>query len=407
MNYRKARVILTLIGVAIFAAYGCSGKPTDIPVTDLSMEHKATIDMALPAGDYAQQLGTDILFMGTVWLDGVLPREVTAFSIAEQETRWRVEVSAPPLQAIAAGELYLIATSNRDGNGHLVALQAIDGDEVWDLALGNTAVAVTSHAGRVWVNSAQGIFEIEPQTGETIAEVTTWQQTAQNNDCRALVVYVDHGIAHLAASAGRDVFLYRETATGWESVWRFRAAKKVLELHPVIWHAGESPDILILGHSVVYSVQADGATRWRLDNNDLNRNAHLAHCGDETMYVVGNVLSGVYLVNQTGLVQTWELPGGAFRLGFIPLPIPANPNFGTTAADLNNDGQDEIIARSNNALFVFDCQATLLAQQILGEDQKGTLVAQIRGAPHYPPIVNEQDIIVASEGQVDIFSWAH
>ena len=63
MNYRKARVILTLIGVAIFAAYGCSGKPTDTPVTDLSMEHKATIDMALPAGDYAQQLGTDILFM--------------------------------------------------------------------------------------------------------------------------------------------------------------------------------------------------------------------------------------------------------------------------------------------------------------------------------------------------------
>lgn len=407
MNYRKVGFTLALIGVILFAAYRCSGKPTETPATDSSLEHEMTIDLVLPAGDYAQPLGTDILYMGTVWLDGVLPREVTAFSIPELETRWRVEVAAPPLQAVAAGELYLIATSNLAGNGHLVALQAIDGDVVWDLALGNTAVAVTSYAGRVWVNSAQGIFEIEPQTGATVAEVTTWQQTAQNNDCRAVTAYVEGDLIHLAASSGRDVFVYRETAVGWENVWRFRAAKKVLELHPVTWHIGESPDILILGHSAVYSVQADGATRWRLDNNDLNRNARPVRCGDETTYVFGNVLSGVYMVNQAGPIQTWELPGGAFRLGFIPLPIPANPNFGTTAADLNSDGQDEIIARSNNALFVFDCQAALLAQQILGKDQKGTLVAQIRGAPHYPPVVNEQNIIVASDGQMNIFSWAH
>ncbi len=87
------------------------------------------------------------------------------------------------------------------------------------------------------------------------------------------------------------------------------------------------------------------------------------------------------MVNATGLARFWELPGGAFKSAFIPLPLPANPTMGITVGDLDNDTQDEIIARSSDKIFVFDCRGNLLAEHPLGETQGGALVTQMCSIP--------------------------
>jgi len=209
----------------------------------------------------------------------------------------------------------------------------------------------------------------------------------------------------LVASAGQDVYAYVRTEKEWKLDWRFRSSKAVLELHPVSWLTDEAPYLLVLAPGAVYNIRPDGTTQWRIDNNDLNKDAQPIHCGDsESRYVFGNIMSGVYTVNRDGLVRSWELPGGAFRLGFIPLPIPAHPNYGTTAADLVGDNQDEILVRSISKLFVFDCNGDLIAQQTIKGTQDENLVSMVRGAPHYRPFVVDRQIAMTTKGQIDLFS---
>lgn len=318
---------------------------------------------------------------------------------------WRVDLAAPPLQVLEAGDAYLVGTANQDGNGHLVSVSKLGGKILWDKALGNSSVAVAQHGSRVFVVTAQGVLQIDPATGETLAHPITWDKKPSNSDWRTLAIYDYGGVTYMAVSAGTEIFAYQETAAGWEQLWQFHASTVVLELRAVSWQVGESPHLLALAHSAVYDIQGDGGTAWRIDNNDINQDAQPVHCKDgKTYYAFRNVMSGLYLVNRAGLILSWELPGGTARLGPIPLPISANPAVGLTVADLTADGQDEIIARSVTRLFVFDCQAKLLANTALNEGAGDTLVSQLRDSPRYRPLIVNNQIVVAEKGQISYFS---
>ncbi|MDW8325352.1 MAG: hypothetical protein RMK99_02195 [Anaerolineales bacterium] len=369
------------------------------------LKRDKAIKIDLPAGDYAGQAGTDIVFLSTVWLNGRLPTEAIAFSIDDQRERWRTELSAPPLQALDAGDAYLIATANQDGSGHLVSLAREDGRILWDRPLGDSIVALARKDSRIWALTAQSIRQVNPDTGEMLADVVVWDKPPTPSDWRVLVAHEEGNLIHLAASAGKDIYSYVKTDTGWNLRWRFRAANSVLELQLVKWRTDEAPHLLALAHSSVYDIQPDGTAAWHLDNHDLNQDAQPVRCDEsETRFVFRNVVSGVYLVDRNGLVRAWELPGGATRLGPIHLPIPANPAMGLAVADLTGDGLDEIIARSVTRLFVFDCEANLIASAPLNEGSGEKFVSKLRNSPRYRPFVVDGQLVVAEKGQISYFS---
>jgi len=369
------------------------------------IQRSKTIAIELPPGDYAWQTGADILFLSTVWLNGRLPTDVIMFCVGDQQERWRTRLPAAPIQALDAGDAYLIATANQDGSGHFIRLAKKDGRILWDKSAEDSFVALTRQDTRIWVATAQNITQVDPDTGEVLAKVAVWDQPPTSSDWRVLTAYKDGNSMHLAASAGRDIYNYVETNPGWNLNWRFRAANSVLELHSVRWTADEAPHLLVLAHSAVYDIQSDGSKAWQIINNDLNLDAQPVRCeGNETRFVFRNVMSGVHLVDRNGLVRSWELPGGAARLGPIPLPVPANPAFGLTVADLTGDGRDEIIVRSVTRLFIFDCEANLLAGAPLNEGGNERFVSQLRESPRYRPFVVDGQLVVAEKGQISYFS---
>lgn len=394
-----ALIIAFVCGCWVVSGWASGPSETEGP-TPYTLKREQVIEIELPVGDYVWQEQSEVLFLSTTWIDGQKSREVIAFSLADHEERWRTQLSAPPLQALKIDGAFLVATANQEGEGHLVSLAAQDGAIVWDRTWGDAVVSITTLDGDVWAVGAQGLDQIDPATGETL---TTVAEVSATSGARAITAYQDGGRRYLAAAAGRDIYTYEETDAGWQQRWRFRAAKTVLELHPVTWEAGTEPHLLALAHSAAYDIAPSGTTHWRVDNNDLNRYAQPLTCGDERTYVFGNVMNGLYVVNDEGVTQQWELPGGAFRLGPIPLPIPANATFGSTVADLTGDGQDEILTRSNDTLFVFDCEGQLLAQHNFGE-QGATLVAQVRSTPHYRPLLINERIVVATSGQLNYLS---
>jgi outer membrane protein assembly factor BamB len=407
MKRSKTLKAIGIGGLILVLAFGCwvvsgwaSGPSETEGPTPYALKRELVIEIELPVGDYVWQEQSEVFLLSTTWIDGHKSQEVIAFSLTDHEERWRTQLSAPPLQALKVNGAFLVATANEEGEGHLVRLSAQDGAIAWDRALGDAVVSVTALEGDVWVCGAQGVDQIDPATGETL---TTVAELSATSGARVITAYRHGGRRYLAAAAGRDIYAYEETEAGWQQRWRFRAAKSVLELHPVTWEAGAEPHLLALAHSAVYDITPSGTTHWRVDNNDLNRYAQPLTCGGEKAYAFSNVMNGIYVVNHDGVVRQWDLPGGAFRLGPIPLPIPANPSYGSTVADLTGDGQEEILTRSTDTLFVFDCKGQLLAQHDFGE-QGETLVAQVRSTPHYRPLLINERIVVATSGQLNYLS---
>lgn len=408
----QRRIKISLIGACLILGmlYGCAttaNQPVQIYPAAATLFREQTVDIQLPAGDYVGQVGTDALFMSTVWINGSLPTELVTFSMLEARELWRADLHAPPLQVLNMGNVYLVGTAKQDGNGRLTSVSVSDGKVIWDKVFGNSMVAVAQHDTRVFVATAQGVLQIDPATGDTLMQAIIWDKKPSSSDWRALAIYDYADETYLVVSAGMDIYAYQEMATGWKLLWQFHSSKTILELHVFSWQAGGAPHLLALAHSVVYDIRGDvGETVWRLDNNDINQDAQPVRCyGGETYYAFRNVMSGVYLVNHDGLVRTLELPGGAAMLGPIPLPISANPAFGLTTADITGDGQDEIIVRSVTHLFVFDCQLKLLADTELYQGSGETLVSQLRDSPRYRPLILNDQIVIAEKGQISYFSF--
>lgn len=408
---RKARsgagvallLALSILGACTFKSTPGSSTTEQAPTTHQVLRSQR-VALNLAAGRYAWQGTSDILFLGDIFTEGPKPTTVIAYAVSDQHERWRVELPAIPLDALQAGDAYLVATAPQDDHGHLVALSASTGRVLWDRALGSANVALTELGSRIWAAAAGGVAQIDPQTGASVGDVVTWQEQPRGNS-RTLLAYEQEGRTQLVLSAGQELYAYEEGATGWTERWRFHAASSILETRSVVWEAGQAPHILVLAFGAAYDVEPNDATGWRVANQDVNQGAQPVSCGDGAIrYVFGNVMSGVYLVGRNGVEQTWNLPGGQAKLGPIPLPIPANPTFGVSAGDLNRDGQDEIAARSPKALFVFDCQAHLLASAPLNENTNGNLVGQLRGLPGYRPFVLGAQLAVAEKGQLSYFT---
>ncbi len=390
---------------------GCNGSSTPASAaTVLTLQRETPLAVNLPQGSYSQQTNDSFIFMGTIWIDGDLPHDVISFSIPDQKERWRTTLPATAIQAVQIEDTLFIATGNEDGNGHLIALAVQDGRILWDQPQGDAHVGIGSLDNRLWVNGEAGIFEIDPATGKTLSTVFRWEKATEDNPTHPIALYTDGDRHYLAAAQARDLKVYQETAAGWKDHWQFRAAKRILELIPIQWTGQTGLDLVVLGHSAAYSLQSDGATRWRIDNSDINQDFQSARCGEtETTAVFGNPMKGIYLVNSAGQLRAWEMPGGAYKLGIIPLPLPANANFGTTVADLNGDGQDEILSRSIDKLFVFDCQGNPLAEETVGatasaEGEESTLTEAMRTTPLYRPLVVGMQIFVPGNSQIDLFT---
>lgn len=404
--------VTLLLTVLMLGACAPKSKPGSSTAEQAPTIHQVLLSqrvaLDLAAGRYAWQGTPDILFLGDLFAEGTKPTLVIAYSVADQQERWRTELTATPLNAWQAGDTYLVATApaetNHDNQGHLVALATDDGHVLWDQVLGEANVAVTGLGSRVWVAAAAGVVEIDPQTGATIGDVVAWQERPRGN-ARTVHAYTYEGRTQLVLSGGQELYAYEESATGWTERWHFHAASPVMETGTVVWEAGQAPHVEALAFGAAYDIKPDGTTGWRITNQDVNQGMQLVSCGDGTVrYVFGNVASGVYLVGSAGVERSWQLPGGQARLGPIPLPIAANPTFGVAAGDLNGDGQDEIIARSPKALFVFDCRGRLLGSTALNDGTNDSLVSQIRGLPGYRPFVLGAQLVVAEKGQLSYFT---
>jgi len=417
-SFMKIVIRRPKLPIIIFGLFLCLGwfawllfsKPAQEPepVTEYELSAEKVVKIDLPAmAEFSAQIDDNILFMSTVWSSGVSPLEVISFSTKTQQERWRVELPAPPLHAIRFKNSYLIATSNGPGqSGHILALDSNTGKIIWDLPLGDSFTALASDDERVWIVGEKSLVQINPETGQEINQISSWNGSSGLGVWRTLIYYTENGRDHLVVSVGKDIFYYAFDGATWAEIWRFHASSSPIELQPVSWASGEGKHILVMAQSVIYDIKADGTTSWRLDNNDVNRQAYSIRCGNgETCVVFRNIMSGVYLVDRNGLRKNWELPGGSARIGKIPLPVPANPALGLSVADVNNDGVDEIFVNSMTRIFVFDVNANLLAVSSLLNDAGAAYVTQLRDSPHYPPFVFNQQIVIAGQNQLKYFSF--
>lgn len=416
MNLKTKRfLIIFILAIILVLATGIffhpNGEEGVLSATDLSYQLSlaATAPLQLFPGEEVYQYGDQVLFLSSNTLERPSTTAV-AFSITDQKELWTVDLPSPPVQAVAVEAQYLIATTPGHDSGseaHVVAVEVNDGRIVWDQALGKalTALAV-GEDGRIWLAYESGVAQIDPITGE-LSPAIQWPDDVQAyGEQRAITTYQNANTQHLAVSASSRIFDYEETITGWQMVWEFQSKKRVLELHPVTWNNSEPPHLLALAHSIVYDIGPDGTAAWRVENSDYNRDAQLISCSssDSPLMAFRNVISGIYLVGEQGVVQHWDMPGGSAHLGPIPLPFSKNLAFGLSVADLKADGRDELIVRSLEQLFVFDCDAALLAVVNLQQEGVDKIVAQMRTGRLHHPLIYREYVIVPNTSQIEYFT---
>lgn len=387
-------LLLVLLG-------GCSHS-TALPATPLQFSLQGEAKISLLPGDQIYQDGDRVLFLSSYTLDRP-PTTVIAFSLKEQREEWRVDLPAAPVQALRFGSFYIIATVSSESSrqAYIGAIDA-QGSMIWLQPLGKTMTALSSDGERVWVAWEQGIVQIDPATGEIQRSLVTWERASGYGDHRVVTTYGSEGQTYLIAAAGRMVFLYREqNAQNWESVWSFRSAGKVLELHPLT--TSEAPEWLVLAHSYAYGIAPEGAVIWRVDNSDYNADGQPLRCAGENLWAFRNVMKGVYLANSAGIVRSWQLPGGHAHAGPLPLPFPEHLAFGLRVADVNGDGEDELFIRSADHLFAFDCQANLLAY-VPVESSDERMVTQLRRSRLHQPVILGREIVTPGKGGMLYFT---
>ncbi len=355
------------------------------------------VDVSIPPGDQVYQDDDRVLFLSSYTLEHP-PTTVVAFSLSQQQEEWRVDLPAAPVQALRTGSLYLIATIPSESSGEAyVGAVSMSGDLMWVRPWGKTMTAVGSDGERIWVAWEQGIAQIDPETGDPLRSVAVWERASSYGSHRAIASYRSGDQTYLIAAAGRMVFLYREQKDGWESVWSFGSAGRVLEMHPIPT-AGD-PAWLVLAHSYAYGIGGDGQVLWRVENSDYNLDGQMVRCAGENVWAFRNVMSGLYLVDARGVIRSWRLPGGYAHAGPLPLPFPKHLAFGLRGADLNGDGEDELFVRSADSLLVFDCQGNLLAfTSVDSSDEK--IVTRLRRSRLHQPVIFGQEIVVPGENGV-------
>jgi len=377
---------------------GCS-RSTTLPDTPLQLSLQGEAAVSLPPGDQVYQDGDRILFLSSCTLERP-PTTVVAFSLREQREEWRVDLPAAPVQALRFGSFYLIATvPSESSNEAYVGAVDSKGSLVWLQPWGGMMTALSSDGERVWVAWEQGVAQIDPETGESLRSVATWERASGYGDHRVVATYGLEGQTYLIAAAGRMVFLYRENNEGdWEPVWSFRSAGGVLELHSLT--TSEAPEWLVLAHSYAYGIGPDGEVIWRVDNSDYNVDGQQIRCAGENLWAFRNVMKGLYLADGGGIVRSWKLPGGHAHAGPLPLPFPEHLAFGLRAVDLDEDGEDELFVRSADYLFAFDCQGNLLAY-VPVDSPDGKMVTQLRRSRlHSPAILGQEIVTPGREGML-------
>ena len=393
MNTRKSVFIVwKAVIFLILLLTGCS-RSTSVPESLLRLSIQDTVDVSFPPGDRIYQDGEHLLLLSSFTLERP-PTTVIAFSLERRQQEWLTSLPAPPIQALPAGDSYLIATipSETSGKAYALALNASTGQIEWRSPLGQAMVALASDdKGRIWAAWEKGVSQLDPETGAIISQAGGWERDYGKH--RVLATWGDAEVTYLAVAAGRRVFLYREEGGNWDLVWSFQSGGRVLELHPL----AEGKNMygwLVLAHSYAYGVGPEGQILWRVENSDYNLDAWPVRCAEGTLWGFRNVVRGLYLVDRQGVVRTWKLPGGNAHVGPIPLPFPEHLAFGLSIADLDGDGEDELTVRSLKRLFVFNCQANLLATALI--DSSGDkMVTQLRQSRLHRPAIFDQEVVVA------------
>lgn len=385
------------LAICLILLGGCARNPP-LSETPLQFSIQGEAEISLPPGDLVYQDGDRVLFLSSYTLDRP-PTTVVAFSLKEQREEWRLDLPAAPVQALRFGSsCYLIATAPAESS-HEAYVGAVDlqGDLVWLRPWGGTMTALSSDGERVWVAWEGGVTQIDPETGESQRSVATWERASGYGEHRVVAAYTEDR-TYLIAAAGRMVFLYREDRAGdWEPVWSFRSAGRVLELHPLTM--SEAPEWLVLAHSYAYGIGPNGEVLWRTDNSDYNLDGQPVRCAEENLWAFRNVMRGVYLVNDEGVVRSWKLPGGHAHAGPLPLPFPEHLALGLRAADVDEDGEDELFVRSADDLFAFDCQANLLAY-VPVDSSNEKVVAQLRRSRLHRPAIWGREIVTPGQEEM-------
>ncbi|MDH5506279.1 MAG: PQQ-like beta-propeller repeat protein [Anaerolineae bacterium] len=411
-NIRKSRTLIIIITLVITAvltlAFSDNHGTIDTDALSHVLQPVQSIPLNnIPSGDYSAFTNDQILYMGTVWQNGPTPKKLTAYSTVEKNAAWSLNLPASPLGAVLLKDTLLVATANHLGKGHIIGINPVDGKLLWDQADGNSIMAMTTLDDKAWVISSETVYQINPSDGQNIQTMVTWESLPNSSDWRTITSIRNGEQVMFAVSIGRDIYVYSAAVFPWELLWHFRAAKTIIELRFFEdWQVEHKPVLIALSHSGAYAINPSGETIWNIRNNDLNRDALSVNCGGASKHMVfRNIMSGVYLMNAAGEEASWELPGGSVKVLGFPIPIPQNPAFGLTVADLDNDGIDEIIANSASSLFVFDCKGTLLAYTPINSGQGGSFASLVRGAPRYSPVIFNHQILIAERGQVSIFIY--
>lgn len=381
---------IMLLLLTILFLGGCAHQ-SDLPVTTWQVSPLGEVEVPLFPGDQAYQDGDVFLLLSSYTLEHP-PTQMLAFSISKKAEMWRVHLPAPPIQAVRVGDFYLIATmpSESSGQAYIVALDTRTGKEQWARSWGKAMIALASDAEHVWVAWEQGVTAVDPATGEALFTVATWEHPERYGSQRALAIWHRQEQMRLAVSAGRTVFFYEGKGSDWKPLMSFQSAGRVLEIH--VMDRESEPAWLILAHSYAYALAPDGRILWRVNNSDYNLDGQPVCCEGKNLWAFRNVMGKLYLVNPNTVVLSWQLPGGFAHAGPIPLPFPEHLAFGLQASDLNGDSKDELIVRSLQRLFVFDCRANLLALAPVDTDDE-KLVRSLRQARLHRPAVMGKIII--------------
>lgn len=401
---RTPLLIIAFLLLIVLILSGCTHQ-SDLPATIWQISPLGTVEVPLFPGDQAYQDGDMFLLMSSYTLERP-PTQMMAFSMSKRAEIWRVDLPAPPVQAIRFGSLYLVATipSESSGQAYVIAMDAGTGKAQWTRSWGKAMIALSSDGEHVWVAWEQGVNAIDPTTGETLFTVVTWEHPERYGSQRALALWRGQEQMRLAVSAGRTVFFYEGKGSDWKPLMSFQSAGRVLEIHAM---DGESePAWLILAHSCAYGLAADGRILWRVNNSDYNLDGQLVYCEGKNLWAFRNVMGKLYLVNSNTVVRSWQLPGGFAHAGPIPLPFPEHLAFGLQASDLNEDGEDELIIRSLQRLFVFDCRANLLALAPVDTDDEKLVQSLRQTRLHRPAVMRRTIITPAKKGilYLDIYN---
>ncbi len=325
----------------------------------------------------------------------------------ENPVRWKLALNDNAIRNALLFENTLIVTKYPDEHklGIVQAYHKESGILVWERTFSEGAAYVFVMQNKLCLITNKALYSVNFQNGKDFfvlpfsvpypTDSNIMATDFSSNNSTSILIFFD---GYLQAFSIISNKFYEQ--------WVFKSIGGIRNLYVIRDIKGIPTSIFVTGKGASYSLSPLGNIYWRLFSWDVFSNFHSVQCQSKKHYLLKDTIDGIYFIDEKHIIKNWLLTGGNFKFaGFIPTPFPLNSINSVTAIDLNNDGNDEIIATSMKYIFVYDCNGLLLDKQIINANLQLKKVEDSARAPDFEVFRLGNRIILVEENQLSSLEW--